>query len=268
MEIKAEVIISEKKVCIQLPEALGKIVISEKVKKKLVIDEPAVYVLLKDKAVVSIGLAETAVQALTDYNQSILFIPPVWDVEPDYLKQFLLTVAIENGVYSGEELETIKIPVNHEKALRSYVEQISLVLEKFGVSLNKKVEPEKVKAKPAKARHRWTKEVSQIEFTVAFRESKGTVFWQKRNEMLLKAGAILKKEPELNKDGSLGYSGKYGEKLRADYQDKIKNFKTTEDIVLKSVNELGLFLYFGGTNGWLELKDADGKTMNEWTVVE
>ncbi|MFD1900942.1 hypothetical protein GQR36_14845 [Enterococcus termitis] len=48
----------------------------------------------------------------------------------------------------------------------------------------------------------------------------------------------------------------------------MKNYVTTDDIILKSVNEVGLFLYFGGTNSWLELTDKDGKTINEWTVVE
>lgn len=49
---------------------------------------------------------------------------------------------------------------------------------------------------------------------------------------------------------------------------RFKDFVTTEDIVLKSVNEVGLFLYFAGTNSWLELVDENGKTLNEWTVVE
>jgi hypothetical protein len=42
---------------------------------------------------------------------------------------------------------------------------------------------------------------------------------------------------------------------------------TTEDVVLKSVNEVGHFLYYAGTNSWLVLKDKDGKTIDEWTVV-
>jgi hypothetical protein len=45
-------------------------------------------------------------------------------------------------------------------------------------------------------------------------------------------------------------------------------FITTEEITLKSVNEVGLFLYFGGTNSWLQLQDPDGKTIHDWTVVQ
>lgn len=86
--------------------------------------------------------------------------------------------------------------------------------------------------------------------------------------MLLKAGAKLMPIAPLNKDGSVGFSAKMGEKLRLDYQDKIKDFVTTKDIVLKSVNEVGLLLYFAGTNSWLELLDSDGKSIDEWTKIE
>ena len=95
----------------------------------------------------------------------------------------------------------------------------------------------------------------------------GEVIWQKRNEMLLKAGAKLTKEIPLNKDGSIGFSARLAEKLRADHADQISNFVTTEDLVFKSVNEIGMFLYYAGTNGWLVLKDENGKTIDEYSVV-
>lgn len=78
----------------------------------------------------------------------------------------------------------------------------------------------------------------------------------------------MKPKPELNKDGSLGFSAKFAEKLRSEHTDSFDNFVTTKDIILKSVNEVGLFLYFGGTNSWLVLKDDNGKSINEWTVVK
>ena len=86
--------------------------------------------------------------------------------------------------------------------------------------------------------------------------------------MLLKAGAKMMPTVPLNKDGSVGCSARLGEKLRYDYSDKIKDFTTTEDLTFKSVNEIGIFLYFGGTNSWLEMLDANGKSINEWNVVE
>ncbi|MGL5042103.1 MAG: hypothetical protein ACRC6X_03240 [Culicoidibacterales bacterium] len=61
---------------------------------------------------------------------------------------------------------------------------------------------------------------------------------------------------------------KMGRKLRQDNEDALNSFETTADIRLKSVNEVGLFLYFGCLNSWLKLKDSSGKTIDEWTRVE
>lgn len=71
----------------------------------------------------------------------------------------------------------------------------------------------------------------------------------------------------LNKDGSVGFAAKLGEKLRTDYADGVDNFTTTKDLIFKSVNEVGIFLYFGGTNGWLEFVDAEGKTIDSYTLA-
>lgn len=119
-----------------------------------------------------------------------------------------------------------------------------------------------------KARHRWMKELAAIGFSVSVKGAKANVVWRKRNEMVVKAGARLMKEPPLNKDGSLGYDARFGQAIRDEHRDKIEDFKTTEDIVLKSPNEVGLFLYFGGRNSWMELMDAGGRTLDEWTRVE
>ncbi|WP_054746062.1 hypothetical protein [Amylolactobacillus amylophilus] len=72
----------------------------------------------------------------------------------------------------------------------------------------------------------------------------------------------------MNKDGSIGLNQRMGEKLRDEQRDKFMNLVTTEDIILKSVNEVSLFLYFAGTNSWLVLKDQNGKTIDEYTVVK
>ncbi len=120
----------------------------------------------------------------------------------------------------------------------------------------------------AKARHRWAKKISEIPFTVNFRNSQATLYWLSRNEMLIKSGATLLTEAPRNKDGSVGYSAKYGEKLRDDFKEYISNGKTTKDIIVKSVNEASLLLYFGGTNSWLEIVDENGKSIDEWTKVE
>jgi len=119
-----------------------------------------------------------------------------------------------------------------------------------------------------KDKHKWNAEVSEIEFTFSDRGSNGKVFWRHRKELVLKEGARLTPEPQLNKDGSLNFSAKVAKTLRADHADKIENGLTTEDIVFPSPNELGIFLRFGGANTWTGLKDKDGKSLHDWTVVE
>jgi len=116
-----------------------------------------------------------------------------------------------------------------------------------------------------KDRHKWNKEVSTIEFTFTDRGSYGKVFWQHRKELLLKAGARLTPDPQLNKDGTLNFSAKFAKTLRADHADKIADGVTTEDIIFPSPNELGIFLRFGGDNTWENLKDKDGKSLHEWS---
>ena len=120
---------------------------------------------------------------------------------------------------------------------------------------------------PGKVRHRWSREISLIDFYVDYSDSKAVVRWQSRNEMLIKKGAVLKAETVFLKDGTLGFAAKYTLQLREMHADKIKDFVTTDDIILKSVNEVGHFLYFAGVNSWLILKDKDGKTINEYTAV-
>lgn len=267
MEIKLSVLISENKTTIAFNDHQDVINILDN-SESITLDRPVVYILLKNNIITSIGKSSVGTfKSELDFNK-IITIAPSWDIELNYLVQQFIKEAIENDIKLATipELET-KIPTSYEKTVTAYKDQVLFVLETFGYHLKHHGEPKKAKSKPAKARHKWTKEVSQIEFSIDTRESKATALWYKRNEMLLKAGATMMAEPPLNKDGSLGFSAKMGQRIREDHQDKVKNFVTTEDIILKSVNEVGLFLYFGGTNSWLELIDANGKTLNEWTVV-
>lgn len=269
MEIKLDVLITEHKTQIQWNKKQNQLTIESVETPEFTVEPTELYFLLNDQTLVEIGRTNDSISSKkTDFN-TIIKIHSPWDIELGYLEQLFITEAIENGIkLANVSTPAVKIPKNSEKVITQYKEELLLILERFGYSLKYKEEPKKAKAKPAKARHRWTKEVSQIEFSVDTRESKATALWQKRNEMLLKAGATMMAEPPLNKDGSLGFSAKMGQRIREDHKDKVKNFVTTEDIILKSVNEVGLFLYFGGTNSWLELVDKNGKSINEWTVVE
>ena len=115
--------------------------------------------------------------------------------------------------------------------------------------------------------HKWRKEVSEVEFTFSDRGSEGKAFWKSRKELVLKSGARLTPDPQLNKDGSLNFSAKVANALRADHAGKIENGTTTEDIVFPSPNELGIFLRYGGENTWTGLVDKDGKSLHDWTVA-
>lgn len=162
----------------------------------------------------------------------------------------------------AREFPAKKIPQNYINQLGDFYESVATILTAFGYPMKK------IKKAPAKAQHRWRKEISTVEFFIDYNEAKGTAIWQKRNELKLLAGATLKKEAPLNKDGSLGFAAKFTQSLRAEHAKQIKNFTTTEDIIFKSVNEIGNFLYFAGTNSWLILKDVNGKTIDDYTLVK
>lgn len=115
-------------------------------------------------------------------------------------------------------------------------------------------------------RHRWSKEVSTIPFFAHRNGATACIFWRKRNEVVIKAGAILARDVPLNKDGSVGFSARFALSLRAEHEDAIRDYVTTEDIVLKSVNETGHLLYFAGCNSWLEFKDEQGRTLEDYTA--
>lgn len=196
----------------------------------------------------------------------VILVKLPWDLEADYFMYLLDEQAKEAGLTLEKDKDfKEKIPAEATKKLATSIKKVTTVLTTFGYGFAPLPETKK---KPAKARHRWTKQISEIPFTVEFRGSKATLYWISRNEMLIKAGATLLLDAPLNKDGSVSYAAKYGDKMRADYQEQIKDGKVAEDIIVKSVNEASLLLYYGGTNSWLELKDAQGKTLDEWSKVE
>ncbi|MFC4772380.1 hypothetical protein [Enterococcus hermanniensis] len=184
-----------------------------------------------------------------------------WEVELKNLAQLMLDAWIEKGIEVSPLFEVQKVASNQFSIAQKYQATLFEVLKTFGY------ENEKIKAKPTKAQHRWSKALSEIPFYIDYKGARAEVIWQKRNELRIKSGAILAQEIPLNKDGSVGFSARLTEKLRSDHGNKIKDYVTVEDIILKSVNEVGIFLYFAGTNGWLVLKDSEGKTIDAYSVV-
>lgn len=228
------------------------------------IDNKSLYLLFNEKELVTIcHPKKMATLKQMPITQLIIITPPT-ETELIYLERILINKAIENKIPLSEEKE-YSIPQNFQNQLEELVTSLLLILTKMGYPFKP---TEAKKTKPGKARHKWTKKVSEKEFFIDTRDSKATVMWIKRNQMLIKKGATMMTIAPLNKDGSVGFSAKMGDKLRSENQDKFEHFVTTEDIILKSVNEVGLFLYFAGTNSWLEMIDQEGKTLNEWTMIE
>lgn len=221
-------------------------------------EKESVYLYFKEKVPVALFLKPEKIEA-----QDVVVITPPWDILRENLAEKMVTVLEKNGLSIEKnsgflENNSPKMP----KEVTDYQKNIFLLLKNFGYILEKK------KKLPAKAQHRWNKEVAQLTFFIDYSGAKGKAQWVKRNELVLKKGAILLTTPPLNKDGSLGYSVRFAEKVRDENQGKFTGNTTTEDIIFKSVNELGLFLYYGNTNGWLVLKDKNGVTIDEYTVVK
>lgn len=259
MEITFQTTVTPTKIEITLPHEHGKIHL---LKDKPPLSENSFYLFFEQKQCIAIGKTVTPKKWDT-----LAFIQFPWDIESDLISYLLQEKAESAGLTIETDASSKEtIPSALRKKLTEPLEEIVTILETFGYSLEKGVSQKK--KKPAKARHRWSKKVSKIPFTVNYRNSQATLYWISRNELLIKAGATLLPEAPLNKNGSVSYSAKYGEKLRDDYKDRIADNKTTKDIIVKSVNEASLLLYFGGTNSWLEIVDENGKSIDEWTKVD
>ncbi|MFD1900941.1 hypothetical protein GQR36_14840 [Enterococcus termitis] len=196
MDIHLEVQITEKKTTIKLNSTQSVITILPATKKHLKIETTELYLLLNGHKIVSIGRSEIPDTIDPAAFTKIMTITTPWDIELGYLEQLLIEEAKNSGLDLIPSKQTEQtVPTSAQKTITAFKEEIVMILETFGYHLKQTEEPTKTKAKPAKARHKWTKEVSQIEFTLNTRESRATVFWQKRNEMLIKAGATMMTAP-------------------------------------------------------------------------
>lgn len=124
------------------------------------------------------------------------------------------------------------------------------------------------KASSGKAQHRWLKALSGTPFHIDYHGASGTVIWQRPTEMRLLKGAKMQPDSDAPRraDGTLGFTAKFALGLRAENAAHYDHNKwvTTDDIILRSVNEVGHFLYFAGTNSWLVLHDDAGRTIDEY----
>lgn len=136
---------------------------------KLPKKEAAILFLLRDNQLVALGLAEEKATYKEVYFDHSILLKPTWDTELAYLAQAFLDDAKESGLTLEATPATVKIPKSAVATVTNYKETVTFILERFGYSLFKKPAPKK--ARPAKARHKWTKEVSQIPFYIDTRQS-------------------------------------------------------------------------------------------------
>ena len=187
-------------------------------------------------------------------DRALVFSLPV-DIEPIYFKKYLTDQ---------------KVPSHQTKVLTAYLNKLTPYLDLLGYQFKAVQETPAEPAKSSgKAQYRFTKAIAEIPFYVDYDGAKAEVQWLKRNDMVIKKGAVLKHDMPLNQDGAVGFSQKFALTLRQEHADDIgSDFVTTADIHLKSVNEVGHLLYFAGTNSWLILKDQAGQTLSSHAIVK
>ena len=223
-----------------------------------------IFILTK-KAQINLIAADINLIPNIEFDKIIIIDPQIYDLETAHLVQYLTETAQESGIKLAATAESITLPKNIYNACAKVSSEILTVLEPFGFKFAKK------KAFSAKAQHRWKKAISEIEFHIDKDGVTGTVIWQKSTEMrLLKGAKLLPDELAPRRaDGTLGFTAKFSLNLREENKNKFnaETWTTTDDITLRSVNEIGHFLYFAGTNSWLEMFDKDGRSIHELTVV-
>lgn len=247
---------SDKAVNLNLNE-LGKINIY--LEKPQTIEPHSIFILMRNKQVVGMSLGSLN---NTDDDTKFLEI-----LVPENLKAsdffYCMTKELEVSGYKLNADYEIDISEKNLNECQNYWQTTLPVLMAFGLTLTKPVPMKK-----GKPRHKFSKKLAETPFTVDYQGSQATVYWVKAGQFIVKKGAKLVKNPPLTKAGIVGFAGRFGLQLRQEHEKEISDDMLIDDVTLRSVNEVGTFLYFAGTNSWLQLKDPDGKTLNELTIVK
>lgn len=222
------------------------------------VDEEAIFIILKDNLMA--GLSYGSLEDWSDDSKFVEIDVPDNIIASDFF--YFLTKEFDQSGYELNVGYEMTISPQSIKVYSEYLEKILPLLTFLGIKLAK---PKKVNVKP---RHKYLKTLADVPFSVDYKGSRATVYWLKRNEFVIKAGANLVENAPLTKAGIIGFAGKFGLRLREEHADQIKNNVLIQDVKLRSVNEVGTFLYFAGTNSWLQLKSPEGKTLHELTVVQ
>jgi len=246
--------VSDNKITINLDE-LG--MINYYSKDPQIVDEESIFLILKDRDIIGLSFGE--VDNEDEVSNYIEIVVPENIIAPDFF--YFLTKELDQSGYAMNVNYTMTISDESKILYQKYWDTILPILKAFGLKV---VRTKMVVSKP---RHKYSATLAEIPFEIDYKGSKATVYWKKRNEFIIKAGATLLHDAPLTKAGIIGFAGKFGLRLREEHEAQIKDNVLTEDIALRSVNEVGTFLYFAGTNSWLQLKSPEGKTLNELTIV-
>lgn len=270
MEINLDVYLTESSVKIEFDNKKSNIEILKT--DNYSVSNNCLYFLLNDTYIVHIGqVIDNTLIENKDFDK-IISIKPSNEINLNYLEYLFISEASKNKIVlnSGSSKLDTDISDNQKDLTSEYKDKILFILYNFGYKLFKNEETTKIKEKPqsGKVRHKWTKEISQIKFIAKSKNGEGAAIWQSKDKLVLLSGAKLVEDPQLNKDGSINFSAQFAQKLRADFADKIVNYYTTEDIVFPSPNQLGLFLFYGGQNTWIELKDEKGRSLDELSRID
>lgn len=184
-------------------------------------------------------------------------------------KNMLITLTTPDGAVVTKAWDVLKVDaeITMDLAPTFFAQLHGSLQDKFGVNWMFTVRAADVPEKKVKPSYRFKKEVSPVIFDVNYGGAQAKAQFRKNKEFVIFKGAKLAEEVPLNKDGTVGFGAKAALGLRGEHEADITDFVTTADIVLKSPHEAGLFLYFGGTNAWLEFKDETGKPIHAYCVT-
>ncbi|WP_057881818.1 hypothetical protein [Companilactobacillus kimchiensis] len=222
------------------------------------VDEESIFFMMRNRDIIGMNFGNA--DSINDPTNYLEIIVPENIIASDFF--YFLTEELNQSGYSLNVDYKMTISAESTKVYQAYWKLILPLLRGFGLEI---VQPKKVVAKP---RHKYAKSLADVPFKINYNGSKATVYWVKRDQFVIKSGASLVAETPLTKAGIIGFAAKFGLRLRQEHETQIKDNVLISDITLRSVNEVGTFLYFAGTNGWLQLKSPEGKTLNELTVVK
>ncbi|MDF2865850.1 MAG: hypothetical protein K0R72_668 [Clostridia bacterium] len=268
MEISLNVYINDFETNIQFDDSIIEILNANNFK----ISKSTLYFLLKDNVVSYIGQGKNNFSQEDQKFDKVIKVEVPSYVDLEYLEYIFIEEAIQKKIelINKQKSSEPKIWKSQKSDVDAYKDKVLFILKNFELDIFKSQNNTKSSSKEnfSKPRHKWTKEISQILFTAKSIGGEGKAIWRSKDELVLLSGAKLTVNPQMNKDGSMNYSAQFAQKLRTDHLDKIVDNYTTVDIVFKSPNQLGMFLFFGGQNTWAELKDSNGKSLDDWSRID